>query len=159
MTTIATLFSFDGNVHEAAQHQCTSQLEKLRSNCKGLYASVGAVGDSGQQQILVIGSADDADAVEKLLSDYGLECVAKRNSPEFLDIKGEPDEFAICARLRGEFPGDLAESADYPYFPSDADDRHFNPFGKARQRNLENDIFVLTENPEAGLLRALAARS
>jgi|ERR1700733_14788520 hypothetical protein len=149
--TIATLFSFDGSVPESDQHQCASQLEKLRSNCKGIYASFGAVGDSGQQQILVIGSADDADAVEKLLSDAGLDCVSRRNSPEFLDVEGEPDEFAIGARLRGEFPGDMAETSDYSC-------GHYDHSGKARYDNLEN-IFMLKESPEAGLLRTLAARN
>jgi hypothetical protein len=133
--TIATLISFDGNVPTDNLHACSSQLDKLRSGMKGIYASVGAVGDSGQQQILVIGSADDGDAIEKLLTSHGLTCVGKRTCPEFVREDGEPNEFEIWFRLLSKSPIDADAQVDYPDFKS-------NMGPKARYRNDEIGLFA-----------------
>jgi hypothetical protein len=148
--TIATLLSFDGTVPADHLHQCALQLDKLRSAVKGIYASVGAVGDSGAQQILVVGSADDGDAVEKLLTDHGLVCFAKRICPEFVREDGEPNEIAIWSRLLSRSPIDLDAQVDFPHSGSNMGPRAYRP----------NDEDILTvESPTAGLIRALAARS
>jgi hypothetical protein len=146
--TIATLLSFEGIVPSDNLHQCALQLDELRSAVKGIYASVGAVGDSGAQQILVVGSADDGAAVETLLTSHGLECFAKRICPEFVREDGEPNEIAIWSRLLGRAPIDYDAQVDYPHSNMGPRAYHFN----------EED-FPLVENPDAGLIRALANRS
>jgi hypothetical protein len=144
--TIATLITFDGDVPADNLYACTAQLDKLRSGMKGLYASVGAVGDSGAQQILAVGSADDGDAVEKLLTDNGLTCCARRICPEFVREDGEPNEIAIWSRLLQRSRTDSDPQVDFPR----------SNMGPRAYRPNEEDIFPV-ENPDARVARILAA--